>query len=172
MKHDTTLNPPVEAVQSDRRSGVDRRQHSPFRINWRHLGFQGRRKAHRRLGQSSAGQVLDWYGLRMTLPVILIVILSGCDAFMTLNLLQLGAYEANPLMARLIDEDIRRFVNFKLALTALSALLLVVYGHYRFLKFFRVYHLLWLAAAGYTMLIVYELGMLRHLQAVAPLTGG
>jgi hypothetical protein len=153
---------PCESCQ---RKNSNRRIVNAF-FHWRHLSFQGRRKNIRRADDRSNPYV-DRYESELFYVVIGIILLSSCDAFLTLKLLQHGAIELNTLMANLIATDIQRFVNFKLALTGLSVILLVIYKNFRLFGPFRVYHLIWFTLCGYAILILYELALLiRNLHGI------
>ena len=148
---------PNESSPGDRRRLTDRRRSHRF-INWRSLGFSGRRRHHRRHDNRTNPRV-DWYQPRLMIAAIGIIILSGCDAFFTLKLLNLGAIELNIFMAQLIEQDIATFVRYKIALTCLSTLLMVIFCHVR-IGPLRVSNLLWTALVGYSALIFYELILL------------
>lgn len=152
-----TSTPPLE----DRRRLTDRR-HSHRFINWRSLGFAGRRRHHRRQDRHTNPRV-DWYHPRLMIAAIGIIVLSGCDAFFTLKLLNLGAVELNIIMAQLIEQDVATFVRYKIALTCLSTLLMVIFCHVRIAGPLRVHHLLWVILIGYGALIFYELVLLSLL---------
>jgi hypothetical protein len=158
---DTAINQkdtfPCESCQ---RKTPDRRIAGIF-FHWRHLSFLGRRKHIRRFDDRKYPYV-DRYESKLFYVVISIILLSSCDAFLTLKLLQDGAIELNLLMAELITTDIQRFVNIKLSLTGLSLLLLVIYNNFRIFGYFRVYHLIWIILCGYVLLILYELTLLNR----------
>lgn len=150
----------------ERRRGADRRRGSPL-INWRHLGFQGRRKTHRRAGDRDNAYV-DWYEPHLWFVVLAILGMSLADAFITLKLLSLGAVEMNPLLVDLIEQDPALFVVLKFALTGFAVIFLVIHKNFLLFNRLRVQYLLWVFLAGYALLIGYELLLLAHL-AGAPI---
>ena len=74
---------------------------------------RGRRGARRRRASS------PWIGIPPHLLAVAIGIslLSVADAFLTLQLLQRGAAEVNPVMAALVDRSVAAFAALKMALT-------------------------------------------------------
>lgn len=150
---------PQEA-QVGRRQLPDRRRNlSP--LNLRHLGVGARRQASRR-ASDNAGAYSDWYEARLLASCLGIVVCCCLDAFFTLRLLQLGAVELNALMAGLIETDVQRFVALKVALTCLSAVLLVIHRNFLLLNRLRVEYVLHSALAGYLVLIGWELYLLAN----------
>jgi hypothetical protein len=95
----------------------------------------------------------------------MVLILSITDAFMTLTLMRHGATEANPLMAPLIASGSPAFAYWKLGLTAAGVLVLTALAHIRLFGVIRASWLLYLALAGYVVLVAYEWQLLDHLGA-------
>lgn len=137
----------------------DRRQGTPF-FNLYQLGIGGRRRATRRDGDGSTAYP-DHYNASVIVCALAVVIMSALDAAFTLRLLSAGAVELNTVMAILIEDDIRKFVVFKLALTSLAVLLLVIHHDARIGSWLRVRHVHYATIAGYALLISYELTLLR-----------
>lgn len=147
-----------------RRFVTDRRQKmSAINLNLRHLGLQGRRQNSRRQNDA-VGHYVDWYSPWLLLLGLSIILCSCTDAFLTLNLLQMGAVELNVLMARLIETDVQSFVNAKIGLTCLCVTLLVIHKNFRVVLGLTVEHLLLVILIGYMTLIGYELQLLSSLQ--------
>jgi hypothetical protein len=141
----------------DRRQLSDRRRDFIF-YSWRQL-FGGRRK-HLRRSTDHKKLHIDYYEPKLLLIVSTIFVLSFTDAWFTLTLLKRGSTELNPLMDLLISHGIRHFVGYKMALTGLSLVLLVMGHNIRIFGNFRIYHLLWLFLGVYGLLIGYELVLL------------
>src|SRR3954470_20969318 len=84
----------------------ERREASDRRRRLIHALFVGgltpRRRAHRRTSLAQP-QALDLHEARWLGVAMLIMLLSVADAMLTLQLMQLGAIEANPVMAVFID---------------------------------------------------------------------
>ena len=134
----------------------DRRQGMPFFCAF-HLGIKtGRRIGERRVGRGKPGYV-DYYAGHLMLCTIAILFLSALDAFLTLNILANGGEELNWFMAVLIENGIEKFVGFKLALTALALILLVIHHNVQLTRRIRVRHIKYLILCGYSVLIGYEL---------------
>ncbi|CAE6509123.1 conserved membrane hypothetical protein [Nitrosomonas nitrosa] len=136
----------------------DRRVGTPFFCLY-HLGIkQGRRMDNRRSGAGAA--YVDCYADHLMLATAAIVFLSAMDAFMTLNILANGGIELNNFMAILMEDSAEKFVYFKLALTAFSAIFLVIHHQVQLTKKIQVKHLIYFILVGYTALICYEIGLL------------
>lgn len=93
---------------------------------------------------------------------VALMLLGAADALLTLQILASGGVELNPVMAALLDQGVQRFVGFKIALTALSSLLLISIGfETRFFRRFNVAQILYWFTALYTVLVIYELVLLN-----------
>lgn len=140
----------------DRRSGLDRRSES-FRGSI-YGALRGRRRGARR-GGDRIGYRVDVHHSPRLYFVVLVMLLCGLDAVLTLNVLRTGGVEVNPFMAWLIEHDIQMFASIKMALTGLCLVILVEYGNFRLLPWvpLPVASLLPLILSGYSALIVYEL---------------
>ncbi len=142
----------------DRRE-FDRRCATPFFSRYQ-FGFGGRRRSARRT--TGEGPIyFDRYDPLIMLCALSIVLMSAMDAAFTLTLLSAGAVELNSVMAILIEDDIRKFIVFKLALTSLGVLLLVIHHDVRLGPCLRVRHIHYVALMGYVALIAYEITLLR-----------
>ncbi|NND61390.1 MAG: hypothetical protein HKN49_14120 [Gammaproteobacteria bacterium] len=144
-----------------RRQLPDRRTQQFNTFNARHIGIRPRRQQVRRDGDVAGGYV-DWYDARLLLSALGITVCCCLDAFFTLTLLSMGATELNLLMAVLIETDIRKFVMFKVGLTCLSVVLLVIHYNFRVVRGIRVEHLLHAAFLAYATLVGYELVLLAN----------
>jgi hypothetical protein len=65
-----------------------------------------------------------------------IVAMSVMDAFLTLSLLHLGAEEANPFMALLLEQGVTMFLAVKYGATAIGVVSLVMHKRYSVLRIF------------------------------------
>ena len=106
---------------------------------------------------------IDWHHPRWLAIAILILVFSCTDALLTLMLIEQGAYEANPLMARLVVGSALAFAAVKIGLTAAGVVLLTQLARLRTVGNIPVGVLLYLVLAGYAALIAYEFGLLRAL---------
>jgi hypothetical protein len=104
----------------------------------------------------------DWYDSHLLYITLSILLLSGVDAVLTLNLLQLGSTELNPFMAMLIQYDIHLFVGAKLAMTGVGLILLVMHANFKLLRVLPIRHLLSFSLLTYLCLTGYELLLLGY----------
>lgn len=146
------------AVEIDeRRSGIDRRRHSWRTVTYCGLHRRGRRHTARRQDHN---YYLDRYEHSLVMVGMLVLLLSCLDALLTLTLMDKGAYEANYLMAQLMDAGVRPFVIAKIALTAGGVLFLLMHAHFRVLHVTSGKRVLQVLAGIYGLLIGWELLLL------------
>jgi hypothetical protein len=148
----------VADLPAERRQDEDRRRHS-----WRTLtycGLQGRGRRHN-VRRSDHSYYLDHYEPRLVMTGLLVLLLSCLDALFTLTLLSKGAYEANHLMAALLDLGTHPFVIIKVAVTAFGVLFLLMHSHFRILRVTSGKRMLEVLAGTYGLLIVWELFLMR-----------
>lgn len=130
----------------ERRERTERRR-SVLRALW-HGNFKRRRIAPRRSLERHA-VITDWFHPQWLGVAILILVLSTVDAFLTLQLMEHGAVELNPLMVPFVrDGGHGAFALVKLGLTAGGVVLLTVLGRLRVLGRTLGY-VLYLVLAGY-----------------------
>jgi len=144
-----------QADLADDRRGVANRRTRPIR-SFLYGNFRPRRRAHRR-GEDDHRFIFDWHEPRVLYLAVAILLLSCTDALFTLNLLTVGAEEANVLMNFLLGQSVHRFLMVKISLTAISLVFLVVAARRHFMGWFRVERLLHVVCAGYFGLIAYEI---------------
>jgi hypothetical protein len=145
--------------RGERRNRVERRRRHFWSLCYG--SFNPRRRSHPRRADDSRFHSLDWYSARLLVVSIGISLLSMADAFLTLNLLNSGADEINPIMATLLNHGTAAFTIFKMATTGVCVLALVVMSKYRFMRLFRVEIVMYVVLASYLSLIAYELWLLR-----------
>lgn len=149
----------VVAISNNR--SQDRRQGMPFFCPF-HLGIRvGRRVGERRAVGRGESVYVDRYAGYLMLCAIAILFLSIGDAFLTLNILANGGEELNWFMAILIENSVEKFVVFKLALTSMALILLVIHHNVQLTGRMRVRHLKYMVLIGYSVLIGYELYLLE-----------
>jgi hypothetical protein len=122
-------------------------------------GLTPRRRAGRRMEDDTG--VVDWHEPHLFFLSVAILLLSVADAFLTLNLISLGAHEANPFLAFILEEHPKAFAAVKMGLTSVGILVLVAVARARVFGVMRVAAVLHGIAAGYLALIAYEWWMLR-----------
>ena len=150
------------SVIPDRRTGSDRRsiKTRPFRLE----SLRGQRHRGRRAGDQ-AGYV-DRYDAKLRVICIGVLLLSSIDAFFTLRILELGGIELNPVMKYFIEWNLWGFIYFKLFLTAICIMVLLVHTHIKWLNLIKVTHILYGCFAFYVGLIFYELFLLSKAYSV------
>jgi len=159
VAHQLKENPAYSPMAQERRHRFDRRH----RVYWSLVygGFRPRRRNLPRRLDDSRFHSLDWHAAHLLAVAIGIMLLSVADAFLTVTLLSIGAYEANPFMAPLVDGNATVFAALKVGMTASSVLVMVALARYRFMRIVRVEVILYSVLALYFILIAYELWMLQ-----------
>ncbi len=143
-----------ESVDSDKREEDSRREFS-----WRTVfyGFiRSRRRANRRTADDEI-VFLDWHHPWLFFLATGTMLLSCADAFLTLQLMNVGMVEANPFMQAVMAQSTLMFTSTKLAMTAFGILVLVFLAKSRFLNRFRTGLLLTIFFSCYACLVCYEL---------------
>ena len=136
--------PPVE-----RRSGTDRRgRPTPWMSRY---WLRGRRRGGRR-AEDRRQVYVDRYQWSDVLLVLGVVVLCAADYLLTLEVIQRGAIEANPLMDFLLRQGSGLFGAVKLGVTLLGMLFLLMH--------IRLQHV---RAATLIVLALYTVLMLWHL---------
>jgi len=148
----TQDEPAAAPARSDRRR---------FRLPiWHPRRLRGRRVAMRRAEDRARPYLVD----RVTWPVfvlaVLLLVLTLVDGLMTVELLDHGFEEANPVMRFLLDRGTWAFFAGKYVLTAVFLPVALVMNQYRlFGTRFRVGHFIPVVAGLYLILIAYQIGL-------------
>jgi len=100
---------------------------------------------------------LDWHHPWLFFLATGTMLLSCADAFLTLQLIDLGMYEANPAMQAVMSQSTALFTSTKLAMTAFGILVLVFLAKSRFLNRIRTGLILTVFFSVYACLVCYEL---------------
>ncbi len=117
--------PPCSSNSSQART--DRRK-QPTRIISRYTFFGGKRMTVRRTNDKKAHLFVDLYSTRLLAAVILLLLLSSLDAYLTLSLIYKGrVVEANPIMAYFLDYGILPFTFVKIMITSTALIVLCVF---------------------------------------------
>ena len=141
-------------VAPEKRAETDRREFS-----WRTVVFgfaRSRRHAHRREADDEV-IFLDWHHPWLFFLATGTMLLSCADAFLTLQLINLGMIEANPFMSAVMAQSTMLFTSTKLAMTAFGILVLVFLAKSRFLNRIRTGAFLTVFFSFYACLVCYEL---------------
>ena len=107
------------------RSGKDRRNRSGFNI--RSFLFGGKREIIRRQEDKQKNFYVDHYSPWLFIIIVSILILCVVDAFLTLFLLNHGAYETNPVMAFFLQFGSLTFFISKYLLTIIPVIILLMF---------------------------------------------
>jgi hypothetical protein len=125
-----------------------------------------RRLGPRRIADASLAST-DLHDARWLAVALLILILSVADALLTLTLLNHGALETNPVMGALLQGDGHSFAAIKIGLTAIGVVLLTLLVRVRAFGRLPVSVLLYGVLAAYTVLVGYEVWLLKGVVAIS-----
>lgn len=145
---------PTSELSRTSRSEADRREFS-----WRTVfyGFtRSRRRGHRRSADDEV-IFIDWHHPWLFFLATGTMLLSCADAFLTLQLIDLGMIEANPFMNAIMQQGTTLFTATKLAMTAFGILVLVFLAKAQFLNRIRTGLFLTGFFSFYACLVCYEL---------------
>jgi hypothetical protein len=140
------------------RATADKRAIDRRSFSWRtaFFGFARSRRLNLRRVEDAEVLFLDWHHPWLFFLAVGTMIMSCVDAFMTLQLLQHGMVEANPVMAAILDQGTMAFAASKFTMTGISILILVFLAKTRFLNRVRVGLFLTVIFSSYACLICYE----------------
>lgn len=141
----------------DTRDRLDRRA-----FTWRTVlfgFFRSRRRGNRRDAEGEA-LFTDWHHPWLFFLATGTMLLSCLDAFFTLQLLDRGALEVNPVMAVMIGQGTLPFAVSKMLLTGLGILALVFLSRFRFMNRMRTGLILTAFFSFYSCLVCYEFVLL------------
>lgn len=147
-------------VVDDKRDDAERRAFS-----WRTVfyGFAlSRRREHRRDVDDEV-VFMDWHHPWLFFLATGTMLLSCADAFLTLQLINLGMVEINPVMNAIMAQGTLLFTSTKLAMTGFGILVLVFLAKAKFLNRYRVGAFLTVLFSSYACLVCYELVNLFNL---------
>jgi len=161
VDHSITTLATADSARLERRASPDRRRHNWRTVTYCGLHGRGRRHQARRRDHS---YYLDRYDHSLVLIGLLVLLLSCVDALLTLTLLDKGAFEANYLMAQLLEIGTRPFIFAKVAITTAGVLFLLMHAHFRILRVTSGKRMLQVLAAVYGLLIGWEVVLLRTIE--------
>ena len=150
----------LSTADTEQRAALDRRN-----FGWRTVlyGFMlSRRHSHRRDVDSDV-IFLDWHHPWLFFLSVGTMLLSCADAFFTLELLQRGMFEVNPVLRAALNQSTALFTGTKLALTASGIFVLVFLAKLHFLNRFRTGLFLTIFFSTYACLVCYEVVSLFNL---------
>ena len=137
----------------DKRISCDRRK-----FTWRTVFFGFMRSRRHGLRREADAEIvfLDRHHPWLFFLAVGTMIMSVLDAFMTLQLLERGMYEANPFMAAMLGQGTDVFAVSKMAMTGTGILILVFLAKARFLNRFRTGLVLTVFFSLYACLVCYQ----------------
>lgn len=141
-------------LDKEKRDETERRA-----VTWRTVfyGFtRSRRREHRRVVDDEV-IFLDWHHPWLFFLATGTMLLSCADAFLTLQLIERGMIEANPVMNAVMAQSTLMFTSTKLAMTAFGILVLVFLAKAKFLNRYRTGTFLTIFFSFYACLVCYEL---------------
>ena len=138
-------------ITNNSRNQSDRRK-TPTPVISKFTISGGQRKTIRRDYDKGTHLFVDLYSTRLFIAVLVLLLLSCFDAYMTLTLIDRGTvYEANPFMAYFLDHGIFHFTAVKLIITIASICILCLFKNVRLTRIG-----LPLAINIYILIVVYE----------------
>jgi hypothetical protein len=144
--------------ESERRSISDRRA-APTSM-WNSIFFGGRRRYVRRASERQQVHYVDHFPWLTLVWVLLLVAFTFIDGLLTLELLDAGCIEANPIMSKVLDHGPGHFFMVKYLLTTLGLPLLVFLSVRSWFKYLLPGFVLL-----YVILMIYQLNLLHQLSA-------
>ncbi len=137
----------IDRMDSDRRD-----------LSWRTPIFGYLRSRRRTTRRASEGMPIftDYHHPWLFFLATSIMMMSCFDAILTLQLLDRGAIEINPVMAAVINQGTLTFAVTKMLLTSFGILALVFLARARFMRRFRTGLILTFLFSGYAILLCYE----------------
>lgn len=96
------------------------------------------------------------YESRYLALILSVLVLCILDAHYTLNLLQLGGVEINPVMIFLLEKDVALSLVLKYLVTASALIFLLVYKNIRIFGNIRVSALIYFVFILYVLLVLVE----------------
>lgn len=144
---ETTQDPHWPRIE--RRLGPDRRARPTTFLEA--IAGKGRRRRGRRDGEIQNIYIEIYGKLEVTL-VVAVLILNILDALLTLDYLEKGGWEANPVARGLLDLGDAWFLGAKTCLIGICLLFLLIHQTFKFVRI-----ALYLLTTFYTLLFCYHL---------------
>ncbi len=139
-------------------TNIDRTDSDRRDLSWRTPIFGYLRSRRRTTRRASEGMPIftDYHHPWLFFLATSIMMMSCFDAILTLQLLDRGAIEINPVMAAVINQGTLTFAATKMLLTGFGILALVFLARARFMRRFRTGLILTFLFSGYAILVCYE----------------
>jgi hypothetical protein len=137
----------------DKRAEADRRT-----VGWRTVFFGFIRSRRHKSRRDAEPEILfiDWHHPWLFFLSVGIMLMSCLDAFMTLQLIERGMVEVNPVMAAIMEQGTGAFAATKLFMTGTGILALVFLAKARFMNRVRTGLFLTIFFSFYACLVCYE----------------
>jgi hypothetical protein len=102
---------------------------------------------------------VDWYSPTLFVAILAGIFLSIVDGFLTLLLLDRGAYEVNPIMAYALSVSPSAFVASKYVLTCLAAMIVLMLRDVVVVRKRKIppHALLYLFVGAFALVVAWEL---------------
>jgi hypothetical protein len=143
---------------------IELRQRTDRRVqrskSLRHVMHKGRRENARRQTEVKQGYYTDRYEKWVGLCIVAITLMSMLDAFLTLNILDKGGIEVNPVMSALLAINTQAFLIGKFFVTVVCLLFALVHINFHVLRILPMKYILVSITIFYVFLIAYELLLL------------
>jgi hypothetical protein len=118
----------------------------------------GRRKSARRDDDKKQFIYVDQYRPWLLVAIMLLAILSLSDGLFTLHLIERGATEENPILARFLNLGAWPFMTAKFLLTTSAIIILLVFHNYCFRPLrIQVKTLIPASAAAFLLVLLWQL---------------
>lgn len=140
----------------DKRTTKDRRK-QPTPALSRHTFF-GRRRTIRRKSDQQEGGYVDRYSSSLFFFLVAILGLNVLDAFLTLLILDLKGWEANPVVRSVIDLYGTRFWVWKFSIVSVSLALLCLHSRFRLVR-----EIIIAVSCLYIAVVAYQIFLILHL---------
>ena len=114
-----------DAFYREKRRGEDRRKNNKARLKY--LFFNGRRERFRREDDRQKAFFFDRYHPKLFAAITAILVLSICDALLTLILIERGSSELNPVMAYFLEYGPLTFIIAKYLFTCFGVFILLIF---------------------------------------------
>ncbi len=140
----------------DQRTTRDRRRQPTPGLS--RYTFFGRRKTVRRKSDQQGGGYVDRYSAFLFFFLIAIVGLNVLDAFLTILILDLKGWEANPVVRSVIGLYGTKFWIWKFSIVSVSIVLLCLHSRFRLVK-----EIIVAVSFLYVAVVAYQIFLILHL---------
>ena len=140
----------------DKRTIEDRRKQPTPALS--RYTFFGRRRMIRRKSDYQGGSYVDHYGSSLFFFLIAIVGLNVLDAFLTLLILDLKGWEANPVVRSVIGLYGTKFWVWKFSIVSISLAILCLHSRFKLVR-----EIVIVIGCLYVMVVAYQIYLILHI---------